>query len=90
MKKVFKKWRETLPYVLTSSQTIYLANLDGAADRVTSQSTMKEFIFVATTEKLTQKCLRMGKVVTKHWYQSNKRTRAFFISLIEMLIPFIL
>ena len=90
MKYVLKKWRETLPYVLTSSQTIYLANLDGAADRITSQSAVKELIFVAITKKLTEKCLRMGKVVTKHWYQSNKRTRAFFISLIEMLIPFIL
>ena len=90
MKKVFKKWRETLPYVLTSSQTVYLANFDGAADRVTSQSTVKELVFVAITKKLTQKCLRMGKVVTKHWYQSNKRTRAFLINLIEMLIPFML
>ena len=26
-----------MPYVLTSSQTIYLANLDGAINRVTSQ-----------------------------------------------------
>ena len=38
IKYIFQKWRETLPNVLTSSQTIYLANLDGATDRVTSQS----------------------------------------------------
>ena len=38
VKNVFQKWRKIRPYVLTSSQTIYLANLDGAADRVTSQS----------------------------------------------------
>ena len=44
VKYVFQKWRETLPYVITSSQTIYLANLDGAADRVTSQSS-KRFNF---------------------------------------------
>ena len=36
VKKVFQKWRETLPYVLTSSQTIYLANVDGATDHLTS------------------------------------------------------
>ena len=36
VKQVFQKWRETLPYILTSSQTIYLANFHGAADRVTS------------------------------------------------------
>ena len=27
-----------MAYILNSSQTIYLSNLDGAADRVTSQS----------------------------------------------------
>ena len=37
-KYVFQKQRETLPKVLTSFQTIYLTNLDGAADCVTSQS----------------------------------------------------
>ena len=26
-----------MPYILTSSQTIYLANLDGATDRLTRQ-----------------------------------------------------
>ena len=34
----FSKKIETLPKVLTSFQTIYLTNLDGATDRVTSQS----------------------------------------------------
>ena len=33
-----KKWRDLLPYISTSCQTIYLANLDGAIDRATSQS----------------------------------------------------
>ena len=37
MKYIFQKWRETFVYVLTSSQTIYLANLDSAIDRKTSQ-----------------------------------------------------
>ena len=32
----FPKIDITLPYVLTSSQTIYLGNLDGATDHVTS------------------------------------------------------
>ena len=36
VKYVFQKRRETLPYVLTSSQTIYFANFDGATDHVTS------------------------------------------------------
>ena len=31
----------TLPYVLVSSQTIYLANLDGATDRITSWSSKR-------------------------------------------------
>ena len=30
-----------MPYILTSSQTIYLSNLDNAADHVTSQSSEK-------------------------------------------------
>ena len=62
VKYVFTKWRETLPYVLTSSQTIYLTNLDGAADRLTSQSS-EELIFIAPTKKLTQKCLRISKFI---------------------------
>ena len=37
-KYLFQKRRETLPNVLTSSQIIYLEHLDGATDRVTSQS----------------------------------------------------
>ena len=41
VKYVFQKWRKTLPYVLTSSQTIYLTNLEGATDRVTSQCSEK-------------------------------------------------
>ena len=41
VKYLFQKWRETLSYVLTSSQTIYSANLDGITDRVTSQSSEK-------------------------------------------------
>ena len=35
---LFEKQKETLPTVFTSSQIFYLANFDGAADRVTSQS----------------------------------------------------
>ena len=38
VKYLFQKWRETLPDVLNSSQTIYLANLGGGTDRVTGQS----------------------------------------------------
>ena len=38
VKYVFQKWREILSYALTSSQTIHLANLDGSADSLTSQS----------------------------------------------------
>ena len=38
---LFQKWRETLLYLLTSSQSIYLVNLDGTKDRVTSQSSKK-------------------------------------------------
>ena len=38
VKYVFQKWREILSYALTSSQNIRLANLDGPADNVTSQS----------------------------------------------------
>ena len=30
-----------MPYISISSQTIYLSNLDGAADRVTSQSSAR-------------------------------------------------
>ena len=41
VKYIFQKWRETLPYVLTFSQTINLANLDGATDCVTSQSSAR-------------------------------------------------
>ena len=52
-----KKWRELLPYVLTSCQTICLANLDGATDRVTSQSSERTD---ATTKKLTQNHLRLS------------------------------
>ena len=40
-KHLFQKWRESLPNDLTSSQTIYLANLDSATDRVASQSSEK-------------------------------------------------
>ena len=36
-----KKWRELLPHVLTSCQTICLANLDGATDRAVSQNSEK-------------------------------------------------
>ena len=60
VKYLYQKWRETLPNVLASSQTIDLANLDGATDKVVQQTkVVKELIFVATTKKLTQKCLRM-------------------------------
>ena len=38
IKYLFQKCRETLLNVLTSSQTIYLATLDDATDRLTSQS----------------------------------------------------
>ena len=38
VKYLFQKWRETLPNALTSSQTIYLANLDSTADRAKSRS----------------------------------------------------
>ena len=37
-KYVFQKYREILPKVLSPFQTNYLAYIDGAADRVTSQS----------------------------------------------------
>ena len=57
VKYVFQKQRETLSKVLTSSQTIYITNLYGGTDRVTSQAkVMKELIFIVTTKKLTQKC----------------------------------
>ena len=36
-----KKWRELLPHVLTSCQTICLANLDGATDCAVSQNSEK-------------------------------------------------
>ena len=35
---LFPKWKETLPCVLNSSQTIYLANLDVVTDCVTIQN----------------------------------------------------
>ena len=38
VKYLLQKSRETLSNVLTSCQNFYLANLDGATDRVTSQS----------------------------------------------------
>ena len=38
VKYLFQKLRETMPNVLASSQTIYLANRDGATDRATNQS----------------------------------------------------
>ena len=38
VKYLFQKEREALPNALTSFQTIHLTNLDGATDRVTSQS----------------------------------------------------
>ena len=41
LKYFFEKWREIFPNVLTSSQTIYLENLDGAADCVRSQSSKR-------------------------------------------------
>ena len=41
VKIVFQKQRKTLPKALTSSQTIYLTNLDGATDRGTSQRSEK-------------------------------------------------
>ena len=37
-KYLFEKWREELPKLLASSQTIYSANLDGATDCKTSRS----------------------------------------------------
>ena len=52
------KRRETLPKVLTSFQTNYLANLDGATCRVSHRS--KRLIFIATTKKLTRKCLSIS------------------------------
>ena len=36
VKQVFQKWRETLSYVLTFFQTIYLVNLDGGTDHRTN------------------------------------------------------
>ena len=54
-KNLFLKWIGTLPNLLISFQTIYLANLDEATDRVTSQSS--KLVFIATTKKLTRKCL---------------------------------
>ena len=59
VKYLFQKWRGTLLNVLTFSQTIYLANLDGATDRVTSQSS-ERIGFIMTTKKLTRKCLRIS------------------------------
>ena len=52
------KRRETLPKVLTSFQTNYLASLDGATCRVSHRS--KRLIFIATTKKLTRKCLSIS------------------------------
>ena len=54
-----KKWRELLPHVLTSCQTICLANLDGGTDRAVSQSS-ERLVFIATKKKLTQKYLRIS------------------------------
>ena len=45
VKYVFRKWRETLPYVLISSQTIYLGNFDGATDRVASQGSERIYFY---------------------------------------------
>ena len=56
VKCLFQKEREALPNTLTSFQTIHLTNLDGATDRVTSQSSEINGVFFATTKKLTQKC----------------------------------
>ena len=44
--------RPVMPKVLTSFQANYLANLDG-------EIFGKELIFIATTKKLTRKCLRI-------------------------------
>ena len=46
-----KKRREFLPCVLTSCQTIYLANLNGATNRGQAK-VVKPLIFIATMKKL--------------------------------------
>ena len=45
VKDLFKKWRGTLPKVLTSFQTNYLANPDGATYRVASQGSERIDIY---------------------------------------------
>ena len=57
--------------VLTSSQTNYLTNLDGATDRVTSQSS-ERIQFYCNAEKL-QKCLHMSNssVIIFVWTESS-------------------
>ena len=54
VKQVFQKLREKLPYVLTSSQTIYLANLNGATDRVTSKSSERIYFYCDHEEAVTK------------------------------------
>ena len=50
---VNRESRPVMPKVLTSFQTSYLANLDG-------EKLGKELIFIATTKRLTRKCLRIS------------------------------
>ena len=45
MKYLFPRWRETLPNVLTSTQTNYLKNLDDAIDHVASQSSERIAVY---------------------------------------------
>ena len=54
MKYFFQKWRETLSNVLTSSQTNYLANLDGITDLVTSQSSERTGFYCGHEEADTK------------------------------------
>ena len=51
-----------MPTVLTSSQTIYLANLDGTTNRVTSHSSERIDYYCDYEEAVTQKCLRIAYI----------------------------
>ena len=73
MEYVFQKWGATFSYVLASPQTIYLANLDGVADRVTSQSSERTDFYCNHEEvdtkifahiKLLCDNIRLNRIIT--------------------------
>ena len=79
MKHLFQKWGGTLPNFLTFSETIYLANLDGAPDRVTSQSSERIYFYYDHKEADTKLfayikflydtiCLNIPHCFARHWF----------------------